>query len=469
MGLCGSNEGKTKNDGKTKTTNDGKTIIKEHLIKNEDEIEGDGTNKKKLLRGTPPQNSNSIEEKYIYKLINSKTQKTFENEINGKTTIEQLLTDLNLRRDGDFIIEFENKMTISQDEKDLKFEEVFMKIFNSKDKTKIIEMNYKYTGLDIPDNMNDVIKEYIDSNKIIGSLIDNDENYSIITYEKDLGLIKPYYYQKKDNEELINFNSFTAFCNAKGKLYFSGGEKDQTYDPDKSILKYKDFFCIDLAKLDEGKETVKINYLPNLIETRSWHSMIFIPYKYIFIVGGSNTKSVEIYDIETNEIKKENNELNEFRSECTLCLVNSKYLYAFCGFILHQEFNTRIERCNLLKDERIWEIVEVNDKNGLNFKPSFFGICNYRNNNELLLIGCNDNGDENHFDYIYKIGDDKDEIEEYNCNLKEKNSIFKEKFFLPISNEKSVTIPLPIGNEYKIFIFDSSNGEITIQNYEQIS
>ena len=163
MGLCGSNEGKTKNDGKTKTTNDGKTIIKEHLIKNEDEIEGDGTNKKKLLRGTPPQNSNSIEEKYTYKLINSKTQKTFENEINGKTTIEQLLTDLNLRRDGDFIIEFENKMTISQDEKDLKFEEVFMKIFNSKDKTKIIEMNYKYTGLDIPDNMNDVIKEYIDS------------------------------------------------------------------------------------------------------------------------------------------------------------------------------------------------------------------------------------------------------------------------------------------------------------------
>ena len=149
-------------------------------------------------------------------------------------------------------------------------------------------------------------------------------------------------------------------------------------------MKFKDFFSNDLTKLEEGKDTVEINYLPNLIETRSWQSMIFIPYKYIFIVGGSNTKSVEVYDIEKNEINKEN-ELNEIRSECTLCLVNSKYLYAFCGFILHEEFNTRIERCNLLKGDRIWEIVDVIDKNGLNFNPSFFGVCNFRNNNELLL------------------------------------------------------------------------------------
>ena len=43
--------------------------------------------------------------------------------------------------------------------------------------------------------------------------------------------------------------------------------------------------------------------------------MIYIPNKYIFIVGGSNTKSVELYNIETNQLVKDS-ELNENRSEC---------------------------------------------------------------------------------------------------------------------------------------------------------
>ena len=466
MGLCGSNE-KSNKPGKTEGKFGGITPIvdvKEPI--KEEEKNNDGNDK--LKAAAPVKIANDTREKFNYKLIDSKTNKTYENEIDGDKTIEQLLTELKLTPDGDFTIEFKNNLTISQEQKDLKFYEVIKKIFNNEDNLKIIEMNYKYTGLDIPQSMNDIINEYIDSNKIIGTLVENDDIYSIITYEKDSGIIRPYHYKKSDNEDLINFNSFTAFCNAKGKLYFSGGEKDQTYDPDKSVLKFNDFFYIDLTSLDENQNKVILNNLPNLVETRTWHSMIFIPYKYIFIVGGSNTKSVEIYDIETNEIKKDK-DLNEIRSECTLCLVNNKYLYAFCGFILHQEFNSTIERCNLLKEERNWEYVVINDKDGLNFKPSFFGVCNFKNNNELLLIGCNDNGDENHSDYIYKIGNNEnDEREEYQCNLSEKNSIFKEKFFLPISNEKSVTIPLPIGNDYKILIFDSNNGEISTQNYEEI-
>ena len=208
MGVYGSNEGKTKhnkNTGKQNLDDKGITPITENPVIIEEQrakIETEEKDAKKILKGAPPKTSDFNDEKYNYKLIDSKTKKTFENEINGNTTITELLTDLNLRPDGDFIIEFENKITISQDEKNLKFEQVLMKT-NNKDKTKIIEMNYKYTGLDIPDNLNDSIKEYIDSNKIIGSLIDNDESYCIITYEKDSELIKPYHYKKKDNEELI--------------------------------------------------------------------------------------------------------------------------------------------------------------------------------------------------------------------------------------------------------------------------
>ena len=46
--------------------------------------------------------------------------------------------------------------------------------------------------------------------------------------------------------------------------------------------------------------------------------MIYIPNKYIFIVGGLNTKSVELYNIETNQLVKDS-ELNENRSECMSC------------------------------------------------------------------------------------------------------------------------------------------------------
>ena len=90
-------------------------------------------------------------------------------------------------------------------------------------------MKYSYKGLDIPENIDDLINEYIDSNKIIGNaILDNEQLFCIITYEKENELIKPYYYKRKDNDELIKFNLFISYCNAKGFLYFSGGENEKT-------------------------------------------------------------------------------------------------------------------------------------------------------------------------------------------------------------------------------------------------
>ena len=416
-----------------------------------------------------PKKTNLTNIKYQYKLKDSATIEEYSGEIDGDMTIKELLESLKLRSIGDFIIEFENKIKIGYEKKNESFRNIIIEIFD-KDIPEIIKMNYTYKGLDIPESINDIINEYIDNNKIIGSaILDNEDLFCIITYEKENSLIKPYYFKRKDNDDLIKFNLFTAYCNAKGCLYFSGGENEQTYDPDRTILKYNDFFYIDLSKLNENKNKIIINELPNLNESRTWHSMIYVPYKYIFIVGGSNTKSVEVYNMDTNKIVKDS-DLNDLRSECTLCLVNNIYLYAFCGFLLHQEFITTIERCNLLKEERKWEYVSIDDKNGLNFKPSFFGISYFRNNNEILLIGGNDNGDEKHIDYVYKIGneeDKKDDIEQFECNLNESNIIFRDKFFMPIQNDKSVNFPLFIGDDIKIFILDRNTGEITIQNYEE--
>ena len=57
--------------------------------------------------------------------------------------------------------------------------------------------------------------------------------------------------------------------------------------------------------------------MPNLNEARTWHSMIFISKKYVFIVSGTNNKSVELFDIEKNEIKI-GSYLKEALRECSL-------------------------------------------------------------------------------------------------------------------------------------------------------
>ena len=57
--------------------------------------------------------------------------------------------------------------------------------------------------------------------------------------------------------------------------------------------------------------------MSNLNETRKWHSMIFILKKYVFIVSGMNNKSVELFEIEKNEIKIDSY-LNEAHCECSL-------------------------------------------------------------------------------------------------------------------------------------------------------
>jgi len=440
------------------TEHDNLKIINEEISEEKKEEIPKNTKLKRI------KNINFDQNEYSYKLIDTLSNELMEDKISSNSKIFDLLNRYNLRTNGDFIIEFENNFKIGCERINDRFEDLMREIFQDK-VPDVINMNYTYKGLDIPD---DVKKEYIDSNEIIGSaILDNQEFFIIITYEREKDKITPYYYKRKENEELIKFNLFTAFCNAKGCLYFSGGENEQSYDPDKTVAKYNDFFCVDLTKLNENDNKIEIKELPNLNEPRTWHSMIFIPNKYIFIVGGSNTKSVEVYNIETNELVKDS-ELNENKSECTLCLVNNMYLYAFYGFLIHQEYNKTIERCNLLKEDRKWEYVEYKTSfDEINFKLSFFGIS-YFKHNDLLLIGGNDNGDDKHYDYIYKIGEngEKDEINEFNCNLNEQNNVFRDKLFMPIDDNRAVNIPLIIGEEIKILILDTNKGNIIVQNYD---
>jgi len=472
MGACGSSKDRRKDKIIDKTPDENSKKNQDHEDKTpmKGEIIEITDNPKKEEVDKPLRNVRNGRSEYNYELKDLLKNNEVKDKISRDSVVFELLNRSNLRSNCDFIIEFENNYKIGYDKINVKFGDLMEEVFKNDIPENII-MNYTYKGLDIPEE--DIKKEYIDSNEIIGSaILDNQELFAIITYERNNNKITPYYYKRNENEELIKFNLFTAFCNANGCLYFSGGETEQTYDPDKTVSKYNDFFYIDLRELNENNNKIDKRELPNLNESRTWHSMIYVPKKYIFIVGGSNTKSVELYNMDTKELTKDS-DLNDYRSESSLCLVNNTYLYAFYGFVIHQEYNKSIERCNLLREKREWEYVDY--KNAIensenNFKISFFGIS-YFNNNQILLIGGDDNGDEKHYDYIYKIGEngERDEIKEFNCNLNDSNNVFRDKLFMPIDYNSSVNIPLIVGEEIRVFILDTNTGSITIQNYKNSS
>ena len=452
MGACGEEKNKRDTDKiKTNPVNDNniQTVI---------EPPNEETNDK--LKAAP-----QIKKSYTIKFLNKDKNQENNKIIEGDSSMNQILSNMKLKKNSDYVIEFDNKLKIGADKKDEKFENILNELFKN-NIPEVINMKYTQKGLDIPEN---AVQAYRENTKIIGSaILDNPETFGIITYENNTRELNPYYYQRSEYPELNTLNSFTAYCNAKNCLYFSGGEKEQPYEKEDNSLPYDEFICIDLTELSTNKNKLVINKLNNLINPRTWHSMIFVPNKYIFIVGGSNTKSVELYDIEEKKLTMDS-ELNEIRCECTLCLVNNIYLYAFYGFLLHQDYNNSIERCNLLKEERKWENINVIENCAVKFKPSFFAISYFINDN-LLLIGGNDTGEDERNDYIYKFGKEenqKDEIEDYKFELKENLNIFKDKLFMPLENNKAVNIPLIIGGDIKVIILDTENGEVTPYNYNK--
>lgn len=247
------------------------------------------------------------------------------------------------------------------------------------------------------------------------------------------------------------FSSFSAFCNAKGKIYISGGEAAS--DDDEQTNSLSNFMAIDLTNINNSDFNPIT--LPDLNEARTWHSMIYIPDDYVFIVSGTGVKSVEVYDISKNTIEKDS-ELNEARSECTLCYVNNCYLYAFCGFLFHQKFVTSIERCNLKREKRTWEYVNMKFDNGIEFTPSFFSVAYY--GDKLILLGGNENNEENYPNYLVTFDEENDSIDLYNTE-KKIVSVFREKFFIPVDENRSFLMPL-VSNEIEVLIMNQDSGKI---------
>ena len=410
-------------------------------------------------KATPPQRQPEpqpkIEEKKLLSLLIKQDGDTLiDGQFEETTQIKDIYAKLNLKSLWDYdIIDYKTEENLTEK---IKNATTLKDVFPNQKSEEKIELSVKYSGLSIPENAKEA---YAEKNKLIGTLIlDNPEKFGVVVFDTSSSKATTNYYTLEDTDELKQFGPFSAFCNAFDKIYVSGGEiqKDNNTEP------ISQFMEIDLTTL--SKSSVTNRKLPELKEARTWHSMIYVPDQYIFIVGGTGTKSVEVYDIIKGTIEKDS-ELNEPRSECTLCLINNTYLYAFCGFLLHQTYLTSIERCNLRRAKRTWETVNYTLENNITFNPSFFAVSYYKN--DIILLGGNENAEERNKNYLYKIGEEKDTVEEYNYDA-EYTSVFREKFFIPINSNVSALLPL-VSSDVEVFFFNEEDGKVTKTMFKEES
>ena len=314
------------------------------------------------------------------------------------------------------------------------------------DITKTLRIKLVRSGLHIP---NEVRKYIAKRTYLIGGLtFDRPNTFGLFIFNKMNNSTLSFEYSTNIYFQMKTVNQFSAYCNALNKLYISGGDLGNNQITDS-------FICIDLAQVQQN--IFVPTQLCNLLRKRYWHSMIFIPEKYIFIIGGPNEMAVELYDMEKN-ICTIDSRLNIDRCEPSLILVNDKYLYSFFGFHLYESFINTIERCNINRKNRRWEMVNYKLSNTPNLVKSFFGVSYVGNN--IILVSDKEHQNDLKPNYILSPGKDNiDTISDEGILNSRSSRLFGEKFFIPFTEEESINMAFKSG-EPKIFIVNNINGAI---------
>ena len=181
MGACGEEKNKRDKD-KNKTNPDNPDIDNN----NQNGIEPLKEETYDKLKATP-----QIKKSYTIKFLNKDKNQENNKIIEGDSSMNQILSNMKLKENSDYIIEFENKLTIGAEKKNEKFENILNEIF-SNNIPEVINMKYTQKGLDIPEN---AVQAYRENTQIIGNaILDNPETFGIITYENNTRELNSYYY-----------------------------------------------------------------------------------------------------------------------------------------------------------------------------------------------------------------------------------------------------------------------------------
>ena len=229
--------------------------------------------------------------------------------------------------------------------------------------------------------------------------------------------------------DLDKFNKASAFCNSINSLYICGGEI--------SGKGLNNFWIV-----NKNNYKIKQKKLP---VSKKYHSMLYIPDNFIFVVGG-DTLSTIIYDIENEEfINWAKMNKNNFQPGL---LINGDYVYSFTALNDINKDNNYFEKTNLTSKDPKWEIIYPKYDSDIKFNSYFFGISKYYDG-DILFVG----GEKNNPSYIYNPIKNHISI----SNGKNVSVPFWDKTFYKISKKYNLCIPLNFNISYKIILLDKEN------------
>jgi hypothetical protein len=316
-------------------------------------------------------------------------------------------------------------------------------------KTEKAEVNMLYLGLDISD---DIKSEYENNTEVIGSPLYNlGENFGVLIY-----FIKDNIFRAEiiKNKKLSKFNHLSSVCNMNNVLFISGGDEQKNNTGKTKPINL--FYSIDLLK------TNKIEELPSLNTPRCFHSMIYIPKKYIFIVGGG-TLDVELYDVKKKEISIDS-QMKETRNESTLFVMNNSFLYTFCGISPEGAFLSTVEKCNLRQKERSWSYVNYAMADNTIFGECFY-IGHFFSDSSIILFASNEGDNNEYSNILFDIEyEDSPTISYYEGDNKI-NDVVPEKIFHPVGDGNAIMIPL-VGTTAKIYKIDEAI-KLNVENFPE--
>ena len=258
----------------------------------------------------------------------------------------------------------------------------------------------------------------------VGKPFNNPFEIYVFNKEDKTLKIQNYPHQLICNKGLEIFNNTSAYCNGENHLYISGGE-NENYG-----------ICEKLWDINLNTQEIKE---PVQIWPKKNHSMIFIPKKYVFLVGG-NDKSTYCYDCETKEVFQWA-DLNFERTEPALEKIGN-FLYCFDNIKKTNDERLTFEKSNLISDKPCWQLIipEIDPTIGYQkFSQKFFGVSRDFQDNVIFLGGNMD--DEKTVDEIknYKYNAFTNYIDFSDVTFKEIN--FKEKTFLPYNRNIDFLFP----------------------------
>ena len=362
---------------------------------------------------------------------------------NGKSEFEQIFkTEDSISNLFDILLEKKSKYAeydLITNEKINLSTKLNEKIANIFPNTENAEVNLLYLGLDINE---DIKSEYESSFDVIGSPLFNlGDKFGVLIYH-----VKENTFSSEiiDNKILTKFNNLSAICNMRNILYISGGEEKNTNS--KKTKSIDLFYSINLLNKN------KIEELPSLNTSRSFHSMIYIPNKYIFIIGGG-TDEVELYDTKKNSIDIDS-KMKEIRNECTLFVMNNSVLYAFCGMSPDGAFLTTVEKCNLRQKERSLSYVNYTTADNTLFEDCYY-IGHFFSDTSLILFAANEDEKNEYANILFDLEyEDNPTISYYEGGVKI-TDVVAEKIFHPVRDNNAIMIPY-ITTSAKIYKIDEN-------------